>query len=113
MKNYSRQINLECISCGKCKSSCVMLDTYNVNPKEYFGEPSDTAIIPYSCMMCGLCEKVCPKSLHLGDGFMEMRNDLVHVNNGKIPLKQLGSVEMHQRLSFFGFFTAIGKGTKK
>ncbi len=117
---YSKHIQSECSSCGKCRMDCVMLSEYNIDPRVHFSQFAETgmlgnssAVIPYSCMMCGLCSKNCPKSLKLNDGFMEMRKNLILQNKEKLPLKQLKSIQMHQKLSFSKIFSGIGRGTTK
>lgn len=103
------KIEEKCLSCGKCVKNCVMLQEYAKDPKQFFSlfnkEKTVDIIVPYSCSVCGYCNTICPQHLNLGDGFMEIRNALVLKNNGKVPLSSLSSVNVHQKLSFSGFFT--------
>ena len=61
-------------------------------------------------MFCGRCTVVCPLQLKLDEAFLTMRQDLIRED---LPLKQLKSVEMHQKLSTSKLFTAVNRGDQK
>ncbi|WP_288227461.1 4Fe-4S dicluster domain-containing protein [uncultured Enterococcus sp.] len=100
-----------CTSCKRCMKDCLFLQQYCENPQELFQrflEKDLAPIVPFSCMLCGRCTVVCPLQLKLDDAFLAIRQDLVREKN---PLKQLKSVEMHQRLSTSKFFSAVNRGS--
>lgn len=99
-----------CTGCKRCMKDCLFLQRYCENPQELFQrflseglEP----IIPYSCMLCGRCAVVCPLQLKLDDAFLSIRRDMIKEG---LPLKQLKSVELHQKLSTSKLFTAVNEG---
>jgi len=101
----------KCIGCKACMKGCPMLDKFCNSPKNLLKELLDNErfeyTLPYSCMLCGYCTKVCPKEVDLKSLFLDMRRDVVKENNGKLP-KELngGGVELHQNLSFSKLFTS-------
>lgn len=102
--------------CKKCISDCEMLEEYVDTPKTFFqkvlnGEEIDK-IVPFSCTACDKCLEVCPKDLDLSTPFMEMRREIVKENNGKVPLKGYGGVDIHQKLSFSKFMNTTRKSCK-
>ncbi|KRM30656.1 hypothetical protein FC83_GL001792 [Agrilactobacillus composti DSM 18527 = JCM 14202] len=107
--NMAQLIADNCTQCGRCMKDCVFLQQYCANPKELFkkfltsGLPT---IVPYSCQLCGHCTVVCPLRLELGQAFLAMRQDLCR-DQKKLPLKQLRSVTLHQRLSASRLFSSI------
>lgn len=101
----------KCIGCKLCMEGCPMLDKFCDSPKKLLNELKDSGnfdhILPYSCMLCGYCTKVCPKEVDLKNLFLELRRDVVKNNNGKLPKElNLGGVELHQKLSFSNLFTS-------
>lgn len=101
----------KCIGCKACMEGCPMLDKFCETPKELLKELLDSGEydykLPYSCMLCGYCTKVCPKGVDLKNLFLELRRDCVNETNGKLP-KELStqSVEFHQKFSFSNIFTS-------
>ena len=101
----------KCIGCKACMKGCPMLSKFCENPKDLLKELKDKKeydySLPYSCMLCGYCSKVCPKDIDLKSIFLRFRNDIVEENNGKVP-KELGTggVDLHQKLSFSYLFTS-------
>ena len=59
MVNAKENIRKNCINCNKCKNSCVFLEKYDMNLKD-FNFRDD---LRYSCFLCDKCKKVCPKDL--------------------------------------------------
>lgn len=109
----AERIAENCTSCQRCMKDCLFLQKYCDSPQELFQQflvESLEPIIPYSCMLCGRCSQVCPLQLELGEAFLAIRRDLA---KDGLPLKQLKSVEMHQKLSTSQFFTAVKRGKRK
>ncbi len=100
----------KCIGCKACMKGCPMLDRYCDSPKtllkSLLDEKEFDYKLPYSCMQCGYCTKVCPVGVDLKNLFMEFRKDTVNQTNGKLP-KDLntGNVDIHQKMSFTGLFS--------
>ncbi len=102
-----------CTSCKRCMKDCLFLQQYCEEPQKLFQqflEEGLDPIVPYSCMLCGHCTVVCPLQLKLDEAFLAIRQDLI---KDGLPLKQLKSVEMHQRLSTSKFFSAVNRGDTK
>lgn len=101
----------KCIGCNLCMEGCPMLDKFCDSPKELLNELKGNGrfdqVLPYSCMLCGYCTKVCPKEVDLKNLFLELRRDAVKQNNGKVA-KELNTkgVDLHQKLSFSNTFTS-------
>jgi len=101
----------KCIGCNACMKGCPMLDKFCDSPKTLLQELKDNGSfdynLPYSCMLCGYCTKVCPKGVDLKQLFLELRRDTIKGNKGKLP-KELGTatVDMHQKFSFSRLFTS-------
>lgn len=101
----------KCIDCKQCMKGCPMLDKFCDSPKKLLGQLKSTMdfeyYLPYSCMLCGYCTKVCPKEVDLKNLFLELRRDVVNHGDGKLPKKlNIGGVEFHQKLSFSNLFTS-------
>ncbi|WP_313233580.1 (Fe-S)-binding protein [Tissierella praeacuta] len=101
----------KCIGCNICMKGCPMLDKFCNSPKNLLKELLDNErfeyTLPYSCMLCGYCTKVCPKEVDLKSLFLDMRRDVVKENNGKLPKElNISGVELHQKLSFSKLFTS-------
>ncbi|WP_352420244.1 (Fe-S)-binding protein [Proteiniborus sp.] len=101
----------KCIGCNACMKGCPMLDKLCDSPKVLLKDLLETGTfdykLPYSCMLCGYCTKVCPKGVDLKSLFLELRRDTVNQTNGKLP-KDLGTstVDFHQKFSFSKLFTS-------
>lgn len=116
MKISDENMNLirreqKCIGCNACMKGCPMLDKFCNSPKKLLEELFNTGEfdyhLPYSCMLCGYCTKVCPVDVDLNTLFLQLRRDVVKENKGRLP-KELGTsgVDLHQRLSFSDVFTS-------
>lgn len=46
----------DCIECGKCTRTCLFLDKYKMNLKDYATRDD----LAYNCYLCGECRRVCP-----------------------------------------------------
>jgi len=80
--SYAETIAAQCIECGQCTDGCDFLIAYGKKPKELADEAlntnfSDDSVLPYSCNICGYCQKICPENLNLGLMIMEVREKLV------------------------------------
>lgn len=101
----------KCIGCNTCMKGCPMLHKFCDSPKSLLKELLESGTfdykLPYSCMLCGYCTKVCPKGVDLKSLFLELRRDTVVQTNGKLP-KDLGisAVDFHQKFSFSKLFTS-------
>lgn len=107
---FTGQENEKCIGCRKCMVGCPMLDKFCENPKDLLEtlskEKEFSKELPYSCMICGYCEEVCPVDVSFNDIFFAYRKDLEHGCKGNLPKElNLGGVEFHQNLSFSKLFS--------
>ena len=100
-----------CIGCKLCMQGCPMLDEFAENPKDLLKSLDKDQVyswdLPYSCMLCGYCEQVCPKGISFKDIFFNMRKLLVSKNGGNIPSEvKASSTNFHQNFSFSKIFTS-------
>lgn len=94
-QEQAREEAERCLSCEckLCMKDCEFLRHYDMTPKElaerfkagYFREKP---AIPYSCNLCGLCNKLCPEELCTGDMCMAIRELMVKENIGPLPQHQ-------------------------
>lgn len=101
----------KCIGCNACMKGCPMLNKFCDSPKDLLKslqeEKTFNYKLPYSCMLCGYCTKVCPKEVDLKQLFLELRKDTVDQNEGKLPKElNISAVELHQKFSFSDLFTS-------
>lgn len=80
---------LQC-ECKLCVKDCVFLKKYCASPLELArqfeqGFFREKPVIPYSCALCGYCEKICPEGLDIGDLCKELRYQLVAEGKGPLP----------------------------
>ncbi len=90
MTNYAETVAAQCIECGQCTDECDFLMSYGKKPKELADEAlntnfSDDPVLPYSCNICGYCQKLCPENLNIGLMIMEARKKLVSERIGPLP----------------------------
>ena len=90
MTNYAETVATKRIECGQCTDECDFLIAYGKKPKELADEAlktnfSDDPVLPYSCNICGYCQKLCPENLDLGLMIMEAREKLVSERIGPLP----------------------------
>lgn len=114
---FTAQESEKCIGCKKCMVGCPMLDKFCENPKELLDElyieKQFSKELPYSCMLCGYCEEVCPVDVSFNELFFRCREDLEQLSGGKLPKDlNLRGVELHQRLSFSKLFSKSLKNDK-
>ncbi len=88
--NYAETVVAKCIECGQCTEECDFLTAYRKTPKELANEAlntsfSDSPVLPYSCNICGYCQKLCPENLDIGLMMMETRKELVSKGVGPLP----------------------------
>lgn len=101
----------KCIGCNACMKGCPMLHKFCDSPKVMLKELLEDGIfdykLPYSCMLCGYCTKVCPKGVDLKSLFLELRKDVVNQTDGKLPKDlKANTVNLHQKFSFSKLFTS-------
>lgn len=96
----------KCIDCKKCYIECSMMKEYAASPKllmqDIINENQVDKDIPYSCMLCGLCESVCPKDIDLKNMFHGLRKEAF--NNKKQLPKGYNVIRFHQINSFSPIF---------
>jgi len=93
LTSYAETVAAKCVECGQCADECDFLTTYGKTPKELASEAlntsfSDNPVLPYSCNICGYCQKLCPEDLDLGLMMMEAREKLVSKKIGPLPSHQ-------------------------
>ena len=83
-----RQDAEDCISCKLCMRGCPMLEDFGDDPKDIYQtieqKGSYPHMLPFSCLLCGYCEKVCPKGISCKDAFYQMRLEIIE-QEGKVP----------------------------
>lgn len=95
-----------CLSCEcrYCVQACHFLRIYCEIPKKlaekfkagYFREKPQ---IPYSCNLCGLCERLCPSGLNIGKMCLKLRQQLVEEGLAPLPSHQLVMKDQEWSLS--------------
>lgn len=97
-----------CIQCGTCTGNCLVANVdSNYNPrkiihmllsrtKDYFKEKPE---LPYSCNLCELCKKTCPKGLNVGELNQLLREWLVTEGVGPLPRHKAAIEEVEWALS--------------
>lgn len=104
----------KCTGCNLCTNQCPMLKEYCSSPENLLEDIIRTQeinpLVPYSCALCGNCERVCANSVKLKEIFLEMRKYVGQANE-KV-LKELGynTVKFHQKNSFSKVFSTEIKG---
>lgn len=107
----------KCSGCKKCMEACPMLDKYCDNPKDLLKEltinKEFSHKMPYSCMLCNYCTEVCPEGIDLNSLFLDLRNNVVDRNKGRLPI-DIGTmpIDVHQIFSFSSIFTTDIEGLK-
>lgn len=100
----------KCINCKLCYKECPMMDNFCKSPRDLMGKIIDDGefdkLLPYSCMLCNKCSKVCPKGVDLKSVFYDMRKDMF-LNHRK-ELNSIGYkiVKYHQKSSFVPIFSS-------
>ena len=90
MESYTETIAAQCLECGQCINECDFLIEFGKTPKELANEALksqffNNPVLPYSCNICGYCQKTCPENLDLGLMIMEAREKLVSERIGPLP----------------------------
>ncbi|MFD1671896.1 4Fe-4S dicluster domain-containing protein [Agrilactobacillus yilanensis] len=115
--DLAAEIVTQCTACGRCMKDCLFLQNNCETPKAFFekvvqGQEIES-VVPYSCLLCGHCQFVCPQKLQLDAAFLSMRQDLM-AQQKQLPLKALKGVLFHQKFSTSALFTTVKKsGDKK
>lgn len=94
-----QDILTSCNECGVCIDECLFLKKYNLTPLqavlENEGRPSGTSSIgrehstdlAFSCLLCGLCDSVCPSQLNPSKTFAELRGRTAQSSNAILSCK--------------------------
>lgn len=115
-KNFEKihKTKNDCVNCKKCYNVCPMMKEYSNSPKELLDKILETneflSDMAYSCMDCGLCEKVCPKNIDLKKTFYDLKVLSFEKN---VKPKGYKSVKFHQVNSFSKVFCTSHKKTSK
>lgn len=130
MKETQRIMDL-CDDCGACVRTCTFLRHYCNTPRElarrFKRNPLENIEIPYSCSLCGLCQRICHLNLYPGDMCLETRERIFETpEGGALPdefvydymISRLKRVRNHQIFSTSPVFTLSkvpknNKGTAK
>ena len=107
-----------CDNCGACVRSCMFLSHYCDSPRElakrFMRNPMENIDIPFSCFLCGLCERVCHLKLSPGDMFLEIRQKYFRNEEGRLlpndfvydyVIPRLKGMRNTQAVSTSGLFT--------
>ncbi len=113
-----------CNDCGACVRNCTFLRHYCDSPKElakrFERNPLENIEIPYSCSLCGLCQRICPLDLYPGDMCLETREKIFQTHQkDALPndfvydymIPRLKGFRNHQIISTSPFFT-MSKSSK-
>lgn len=116
-KEEAKEDAERCLSCEckLCVKDCEFLKLYCETPKELAqkfraGDFKQHPLIPYSCNLCELCQKLCPEDLCSGDMCMEIREKMVQDAIGPLPPHQF--VRKDQEFSTSDAFTLSIPGSK-
>lgn len=111
-KEFKERLELDinnCINCKKCFKNCPMMKKFGDSPKEIMiglmANKINEADIAYSCMLCDLCTKKCPKNIDLKSTFYELRKQVKQNSNKSLKDKNYNVVRFHQRNSFSPIFS--------
>ena len=83
----AQQIADNCINCNLCVKECKFLDTYSTPGeicKKYLSNDLDANIF-FKCNLCGLCDAVCPKKLHIPKTFLDIRKQISATTKTILP----------------------------
>ncbi len=107
-----------CDDCGACVRTCTFLRHYCDTPRElakrFKRNPLENIEIPYSCSLCGLCQRICHLNLHPGDMCLETRQKIFKTQEkNALPndfvydymIPRLKGLRNHQIMSTSSFFT--------
>jgi len=114
-----------CDDCGACVRTCTFLRHYCDSPTElarrFRRNPLENIEIPYSCSLCGLCQRICHLDLHPGLMCLETRQKIFQTRQkDALPndfvydymIPQLKSLRNHQIISTSPVFTLSRAGKK-
>jgi Fe-S oxidoreductase len=115
--SYTETVASQCIECNQCTEECDFLITFGKTPKKLANEILnisffDNSLFPYSCNICGYCQKLCPNDLDLGLMIMEAREKLVLERIGPLSGHQPAIEGQEFYISENFRFVSAGKGVK-
>jgi heterodisulfide reductase subunit C len=117
MTSYTETIAAKCLECGQCVYECDFLIEFGKTPKELSNEALNSQflnnpVLPYSCNICGYCQKLCPENLNPGFMMMEAREKLVSERIGPLPGHQSAIEGQEFYLSDNFRIVSAGKGAE-
>ncbi|OGR07053.1 MAG: hypothetical protein A2511_00040 [Deltaproteobacteria bacterium RIFOXYD12_FULL_50_9] len=85
--NETAKLLANCTDCGACVKACHFLKHYCDSPRElarrFTRNPLENIEIPYSCSLCGLCQRICRRHLYPGGMCHETRVKIFQPLQGK------------------------------
>lgn len=101
-----------CLECRLCVDNCEFLKSHCETPKnlaeEFRARFAEIPAVPYSCNLCGLCGRLCPEGLDIGQVCLEVRRQLVTAGLSPLPEHQAAIKE--QEWSSPDIFSAAAPG---
>ena len=107
-----------CDDCGACVRTCTFLRHYCDSPKDlakrFKRNPLENIEIPYSCSLCGLCQRICHLDLYPGDMCLETRQKIFQTEQKDVlpndfvydyMIPRLKGLRNHQIMSTSSVFT--------
>ena len=72
-----------CIHCHLCREACSFLRKYGLD----IGDTEQLRKLAYHCFLCGKCTEVCPKGIDGRQVILQMRQQQVRENGGRVKEK--------------------------
>lgn len=72
-----------CVHCHLCRKGCAFLSKYELD----IGDAEQLRKLAYHCFLCGKCTKVCPKGIDGRQVILQMRQQQVRENGGRVKEK--------------------------
>lgn len=93
-----------CIDCGQCIKCCPIINKEARRPKKFLEDlkkPSEEEFVDsISCLNCGYCKAVCPKSVDIGELLFELKKVNVRFRKDRKYQKKYRVIKSHQKNSF-------------
>ncbi|MEW6034083.1 MAG: (Fe-S)-binding protein [Chloroflexota bacterium] len=111
----SQRVLEQCTECGLCVEDCEFLKQTCQSPKELAeklqqGSFREDPKSPYSCNLCGLCQRLCPEDLNIGEMCFAVRQQLVQ--EGLAPLPKHEPVKNDQEWATSEWFSVIAPASE-
>ena len=108
-----------CLECGcrLCVKDCQFLEMYCQTPGELAerlkaGFYRESPLVPYSCNLCELCQRLCPEELRCSDMFREIREKMVVEGVGPLPEHELVKMDQEWTTSEAFALSKPGSGSE-